>query len=386
MSDDWVVEDGDKLASGLSRVNELVDAGKYADAQSQCQGLLHDNPTSAALHETMGDILARRELWDEAAEWYELARQLHDSLELAKKYHDAVRRDRSARMGGADEFEDEEIATRRRGTRLLLLGVAAAVVSVVAIILIVGWLRTRDLQSDPNSITFAMDQPTTTRGTGLRSLSGNRGPRGMVTSPRAPGGSAAPFAHELPDLHYGAVTGQLAPRVQPRGTSTRQEEITAPITDHDRKVIDATSSLTWGDDRPLTGRITAVVDEFQGYAVIRISIPPTVPRGNLSEEIVKMAYRVALTAVRSDEAILGLTIQVVRNRTSRASDGGLEVVWRANATRRKLEEHVHSADHASILLTQVFAGVRWSPTITEITPREYDDTALPGAGASRTAP
>lgn len=150
-----------------------------------------------------------------------------------------------------------------------------------------------------------------------------------------------------------------------------------PITDHDRMVINAVSSLTWGDSRPLTGRVSAMVDEYQGYAVVRITIPPSVSRADLSEEIVRMAFRAARATLMSDEAINAVTVQIVRGVSTGRGSAGMEIMWRGNASRRRVEQFSRSGGDVGILLTQVFAAVRWNPALVEIAPDEYSDDGIP---------
>ena len=377
MSEDGQKDAGDELMAGLSEIADLTAAGDYPEAQSVCQRLLRDHPTSAALHEQMGDLLYARELWDDAAEWYDLADQLGDSLDLKQKMHDAQRHDRAARMGGPDDDDEEQRAASRRNTHLMMLGVAAALVTVVAVVLVIGWLRSRGGEAPPT--TLAGSQMTTRDGIsgGLRSLSGTAPPRGIVASPRAPGsGVSRPYAHAQPGGDWSAsLPSARAPRRNP--TTTQIETMVEPITDHDRMVINAVSSLTWGDSRPLTGRVSAMVDEYQGYAVVRVTIPPSVSRAGLAEDIVRMAFRVARATVMADEAINAVTVQIVRGVSTGRGSASMEIMWRGNASRRRLEEYSRSGDDVGTLLTQVFAAVRWNPALTAIGPEEYTDDGMP---------
>ncbi|MCD6360262.1 MAG: hypothetical protein J7M38_05295 [Armatimonadetes bacterium] len=361
----------------LVRIDELMAVGDYTEALAACHELLHQQPTSAVLHEKMGDILFARELWDDAAEWYELARQLQNTPEIEDKLAEARRRDRAARMG---DMEPEKRSTRPSPAMLTLLAIAAIVTVTVVVILVTGWLRSRSPQATTQSPTpvgageFSPAPAATNLSTGGL-------PRSIRSSPAAPrGGGAQAGAHENPSGHWSAgLPPQRAPRRDT--TATRIESLTEPVTDHDRLVIDAVGSLTWGDDRPLSGRVAALVDEYQGYAVVRVTVPPTVPASNLAEQLVMMAYRVALTAVRADEAINAITVQMVR---ARSGSGGatMEIIWRGNASRRNLEEHVDLANDPGALLTQVFATVRWSAELRSSVPAPQPgmpDTGEPGA-------
>ena len=89
-----------ELEDGLGQVAELIEKGQHADAQRACRELLGAHPTSAAVHEKMGDILHHRELWQDAAEWYDLAAQLADTPGLQAKISVAESRAKEARLGG----------------------------------------------------------------------------------------------------------------------------------------------------------------------------------------------------------------------------------------------------------------------------------------------
>lgn len=366
------------LAEDLKRIDGLIAAGEHTAATSACQESLQRHPTSATLHEKMGDTLSARQLWDDAAEWYDLARQLHATPELEEKIADARRRARQARQGGVEE------EPRRASPVVLLvgLGLAAVLTVVLAVVLVSGWLRARSAEA-PTSAEQIVGEFTPSAGNAAAAAGGM--PRSVRGSPAAPGGgrATAPAAREIPGGHWGAVPpAERAPMRDPE--STRIEALRDPVTDHDRLVINAVSSLTWGDDRPLTGRVDAMVDEFQGYAVIRVTVPPTASASSLSSQIVTMAYRVGLTAVRADEAISAVTVQMVR---ARSSEGGavMEIIWRGNASRRNLEQFGGSAEDVEGLLTQVFAAVRWSSDLRP-SPSPYGDGGQPGAGGAGAGP
>ncbi len=372
----------DGLQQELIRLDGLLAAGDYSGATSTCQALLHRYPTSAALHEKMGDILMARELWDDAAEWYDLARQLHASPRLDDKIAQARIRARAARKGASEQ----PVSRWPQLWVLVGLGIAAALTITVAVLLVTGWLRARERPQAAQAPTTAEEAVGGfTPGSGSGGLATTGLPRAVRSSPAAPGSSASnqPAAQEIPGGHWAAGAPPQRAPVRDR-QATRIESLTEPITDHDRLVINAVSSLTWGDDRPLTGRVDAMVDEFQGYAVIRVSVPPGVPLASLSRQIVTMAYRVGLTAVRADEAITALTVQMVRARASGSEGAVMEIVWRGNASRRNLEQYSGSADDVEALLTLVFAAVRWSPELAP--PATYEAGSTPGAegaGATR---
>src|SRR5690554_6945183 len=83
----------------------------------------------------------------------------------------------------------------------------------------------------------------------------------------------------------------------------------------------------------MTGRVSAMVEPYSGYAMISVTIPQSIPVNGLVEEVVRQSWRVAVAAVRADEVITSLTIRMVRV----TENGERVVAFRGNTTRRALE-------------------------------------------------
>ncbi|MGD9497021.1 MAG: tetratricopeptide repeat protein [Armatimonadota bacterium] len=339
----------------LRSIDRMISEGDLTGAQDVCRSLLQEYPTSAAAHEKMGDIMYRRELWEDAIEWYELARQLSDTPELRAKLEDTRRRMREARTGP----EPAVIVDTGRTRRLIWLGVGAAAMILVVVLAVIGLVRSRQAEQAVRERIVTDYERGGLRSPGLTAPSPASPAPSVAPSPAITGARAReiPQATANPEQSWAATGGtRLAPR-RALTSRTRQESITEPLTDHDRKVIDAVSSLTWGDERSMVGRVAAMVDPYTGYAVVRVTIPSSLPRTGLLERVVQQAYRVALATVQADEVVMSLTIQMVR-----VTDRGDRVLaFRGNTTREALAHVGTASPDFNTLWNTVFKTVWWNP-------------------------
>ncbi len=358
----------------LREIDRLINEENLVAAQATCKKLLKEHPTSAAAHEKMGDILFERELWEDAAEWYDLAIRLAETPELRAKRSEANQRAREARTGGPVPAPVEDDGRRR----LAWLGVAAAVMLVVVVLVVIGIVRSRSGET-PEDVAVNRPQGEVAEVTspGLTGPSTVRGTRNAPTP--SPGRAAeVPRARENPERHWAAVQ---MPRRAPRRTISRARstvELSGPFTDHDRAVINAVSSLTWGDDRAMTGDVHAMVDPFTGYAVVRVLVPESLPTDGLIEQVVRQAYRIAQTAVNADEVISAVTIQMVAT----APSGERIVAFRGNTSRKALAQVDEERPSFTMLWTQIFRDVRWNPLMAGEMPVAADQEATGGNAAS----
>lgn len=339
----------------LRDIDRLIDAGDLNKAQDACKSLLQQHPTSAVAHERMGDIMYRRELWEDAVEWYDLACQLSDAPELRAKLDDARRRMREARTGPEPVLVDEA-----RPARKIWLALGAAVMLVVVVFVLIGIFgRSRGTEAPPVSVAVEEGSSTPSRTPALTAPTPVRSIRTAVPPQTGTVSSAGPTAHENPERHWAA---QQVPRLAPRrpiSSRTRQERVTEPITDHDRAVIDAVSSLTWGDNRPMSGRVSAMVDPYTGYAVVRCTVPSSLPKAGLVERVVKQAFRVAMATIQADEVITALTVQMVYT----TEQGERVLAFRGNTTRAVLQKVATTTPSFEVLWNQVFRTVWWNPQV-----------------------
>ncbi len=355
----------------LQEVESLIEEGDLARAQVLCKQLLQKHPTNAQAHEKMGDIMRKRYMWEEAAEWYNLAAQLQDSEALRAKRADVLQRAKESRRGGVEPHLVDEDTTSRL-TLWIGLGAAAMllVIAAIAFSIFGGEEEPEQIVVDPGGIG-AIDAPG---GSGIPSLTppspvrGSQTPSGGGVTGGAGGAAAGANggagSRAIPGGQWRAQDlprspQQRAPRrpVTTRSTSGISPESPEPRTDHDQAVISAISSLTWGDNRPMTGRVDAMVDPFSGYAMISVLIPEAMEERGLVEAVVRQAWRAARAAVQADEVINSLTIRMVRV----SEEGERVVAFRGNTTRNMLQAVQTDRPDMEMLWNNIFAGVWWNP-------------------------
>jgi len=357
----------------LRRVDALIEEGDLVSAQRLCKQLLQKEPTNAAAHEKMGDVMRKRELWEDAAEWYDLAAQLHDTEALRAKRADVLQRAKESRRSGPEpHLVDEDTSSRLK----LWLGVGAAVMLLVIVGVVFGIFSGGTPPDQPAGTRVADGDGPVTGGSSLSAPSPVRGTRTVPASGVGAGTGiqTIPHATANPDQHWSA--SRMPRRAPRRALSTRSTTgISAsspePTTDHDQAVVNAVSSLTWGDNRSMSGRVNAMVEPFSSYAMVSVTIPQALPEDGIVEAVVRQAWRVAVAAVQSDEVIKSLTIRMVRVN----DDGERVVAFRGNTSRAMLQAVDTDRPDFRTLWTKVFADVWWNPEAGGNAP-------VVGAGAS----
>jgi hypothetical protein len=342
----------------LRRVDALIDEGDLVAAQRMCKRLLQQHPTNASVHEKMGDVMRRRQLWEDAAEWYDLAAQLHETEALKAKRADVVQRAREERQNEPEPHLVDDADSPRR--LMMWLGIAAAAMLLVVVGVIWSIARGGE-ETDRPTISRSVDTDGPTRTTPqLNQPSPVRGTRDVPTAGRPV--QSVPRATANPQEHWAA---SQMPRPAPRRTISSRSNtgISAgspdPTTDHDQAVVNAISSLTWSDERPMTGRVRAMVDPYSGYAMISVTIPRAIEEDGLVEEVVRQAWRVAVAAVRADEVIEAMTIRMIRV----TEDGERVVAFRGNTTRAALRTLEVDRPNFETLWNRVFATAWWNPRV-----------------------
>jgi len=343
----------------LRQVDALIEEGDLVGAQRLCKQLLQKQPTNAAAHEKMGDVMRKRELWEDAAEWYDLAGQLQDTEALRAKRADVLQRAKEARKSGPEpHLVDED--TPSRLMLWLGLGAAAMLLVVVGVVFSIFSRGTPPEQAEGRRVADG-DGPVA-GGSSLSAPSPVRGTRSVPASGAGAGTGiqTIPHATANPDRHWTATRmPRRAPRraLSTRSTTGISASSPEPTTDHDQAVINAVSSLTWGDSRPMTGRVSAMVEPFSSYAMVSVTIPQALPEDGIVEAVVRQAWRVAVAAVQSDEVIKSLTIRMVRVN----ADGERVVAFRGNTSRAMLQAVDTDRPDFRTLWTKVFADVWWNP-------------------------
>lgn len=345
------------MPEDLRAIESLMARGALQAAHGECKRFLQQHPTHAAAHEMMGDILYARELWEEAAEWYGLAQQLARSERLRIKRADANQRARQARKGGDATLVDDTETPQR----LIWLGIAAAAMLAVIILIGAGIARSgsEDRRPPEPPERTAMDtrpparSPALTGPSAVRSAADTRAEPRTPTQPRT---TTTP-ARERTEEHWAAEPLERIPPRRPISRTTTTPRPPEPVIDHDEAVIRAVSSLRWDEETAMTGQVSAMVDPFTGYAVIRVLVPRSVPRDGMRERVVLQAYRVARASFQANEVITAMTVQMVRD----TDDGERAMLFRGNTTRRAVQRVETGTPDFDMLWDNIFTAVRWNP-------------------------
>lgn len=343
------------MAEDLQAIESLMATGALRAAQDECKRFLQQHPTHAAAHELMGDILYARQLWEEAAQWYDLALQLAKSEKLRIKRADAYQRARQARRGPEPTLVDDTESP----SRMIWLAVAAAAMLLVIVIVIASIAGGRDAErtaqtladdSLPPARSPALTRPSRVRGSGQTDAPTPSRPPAATSRQR-------PQAQELSEEHWAAEPLDRIPPRRPISRSPDAQRTPEPFTDHDEAVIRAVSSLSWDANRPMTGQVSAMVDPFTGYAVVRVLVPRGLVSEDLQVTVVRQAYRVAVSVFQANEIITAMTVQMVRDTDT----GERVLLFRGNTTRRALQRVETRSPDFDLLWNHVFTAVRWNP-------------------------
>ena len=201
----------------LQQIDRLIEEGELERAQIIAKSLLQKHPTSAAAHEKMGDVARARELWEDAVEWYDLARQLHDSPDISRKLAEAKRSMQAARKGGP---EPELVEDTGQG-RLLWLGIATAFLTLVVVLVVIGFAQSRRTEETQQAQTDVVPPTTAPRSPGLTSPSTVR----SMPTERPSFGSGATVADTKPETQAtetgSALDGDAGYRARPRRRSAQ---------------------------------------------------------------------------------------------------------------------------------------------------------------------
>ncbi len=348
----------DTLEEDITEIELLCEQRQYERARSLAQQLLRAYPSSARVHEAMGDVAAGRRNHAEAIQWYELALQLGFHQRVMDSLEEQRRLLQESRRPVPDAEEAEEGAVTGRHYKLIAAIAGAAVLLILALFLIFAGRGskpsgTEGAPSRPRAVSSreaVRSQPEAPTGAAPSSRAERAAPSGPTRRPSAeypPSGTAAqqPTQQGLPPVYV-----------------TR--EIGAPLSDQDRLLLKALASLNWPDGTSLSGDINAMVDPFTGYTFITLMLPQSLKQSAQFSTTLVVSYQVAVAAMKRDTSLRSLTVRVIAPVSTKDTQTVL-TIFRGNTNRTALERYLEMEKIPSTeeIWNQVFATTWWNPSV-----------------------
>jgi hypothetical protein len=349
----------ENLAAQISSINLQIDQGSLDAAERQAQEALQAHPNSATIHALMGDIAAARRDGREAIDWYELSLRLEPNPQV----HARLERQRE-QLEAESEAEIDRLLERPRDQkqRRLILGVVGGLIVLGIVVALIASALSGRGPERRSAGRAGTPRPGAQAGAPAPQTPG-------AALPQAPGAPAVqppvagrPAASATPR----PATGVPGPATQPppAGVVRITERVEAPLSDRDRLMTQALSGMTWGTGEQLGWRVMALVDDFTGYALITVEVPPSVQRVALSDTVIDMAYKLAVAAIQADSGVQSLTVRVMAPVEVERRNVML-LAFRANTTRDHLDYYLKRGlqPDRETIWSHVFATTWWNPSV-----------------------
>ncbi len=358
------------LGQEIHEVELLCEQGHFGRALQQAQRLLRENPSSAVVHELLGDVAARRGDHEEAVQWYELSLRLGFDQDVMDKLHQERAAIAAPAVSPAPSAADGSGRAGARPRHYTLIGmIAGGAVLLGALVLLFVTLGGRSGDGDGSEAygtsaggavaphRRAGGRATPTRGREQPATATSPMPGSAAAAPITSGGggplrSGQPDPGELPPVHI-------------------HRDIGAPLTDQDLSLLTALASLHWPGGQRLSGDVNVMLDPFTGYAFVTIEIPRSLKQAVVFTTALQMAYRVAVAAVKHDASIRSLTVRVIMRVA--VDDNAKEstiTVFRGNTNRQSLDRYLREdlEPDSREIWYEVFATCWWNPSLSTAKP------------------
>ncbi len=349
MSENTGPDERETLTEQLSELDEMIQAGRYAPATVLANELLDSYPHSAEVPTAIADIYRTRQMWAEAAEFYELAIQ-HGAGGEATVPLEAVRRRLSAQA--SVQPDSSRVQRPASGVWWVYAGAAAMVVLGLVIVFITLRWPSGPSASGPGTTRATPSQPPVRRSPTARQLT--QAPPTLPSPPPPAQTTAAPSA---PDLQ-GTPRASLPPVIITR-------RMIGPVSDRDYNIARVLGSLTWPDGTPMSEDVAVLMDPYTAYAVITFQIPKALEVEDLFAAVVRQSYTLATTALRTDAGINYITVRALATITTPDKEERTVVAYRANTKRQTIDHWAELGGEPSIneLWNRVFATSWWNPNV-----------------------
>ncbi|MFP3902602.1 MAG: tetratricopeptide repeat protein [Armatimonadota bacterium] len=344
----------DFLEEDLEEIDFLCRQRDYAAARQIARRLGENHPTNARVREAMGDICAAEGDHVDAVEWYERALELEPTEEIREKLLQARRRTGQGgtrpRTGARDE------ASRRHRTIALIAG-GIVVVLVLALIVIVTGGGEQEAASTPTATHRT--QPISPRGSTPPSRPG-------ISSDYASPRTSSQQSQRSPTRRAASESAQRNYKLPP---VILTEEVNAPLTQQDRKLLAALASLNWPGGHNLSGHVNVMTDPFNGYSFITVSVPKAAGDGQMFTKVVGMAFRLAKTAAENDSSLRYFTIRIIIPIEIERQEQVM-TIFRGNVSRNTLDRYTGRGRQPETreIWNTIFADCWWNPSVPYSSP------------------
>ncbi len=340
----------DFLEEDLEEINFLCRQRDYAAARQIARRLLDNHPANARVREVMGDICAAEGDHADAVEWYERTMELEPSEEVREKLLQARRRTGQTGTAPRASAGDE---TGRRHRIIAMVAGGIAVVLLIALIVI---------STGEDEMQEAASSRDAARRTQSISPRGSTPPsRPAVSSDYASPRTSSQRSQRSPSRRAASETPQRDYKLPP---VILTEEVNAPLTQQDRKLLAALASLNWPGGHSLSGHVNVMTDPFNGYSFITVSVPKAAGDAEIFTQVVGMAFRLAKTAVENDSSLRYLTIRIIIPIEIQREERVM-TIFRGNVSRKTLDRYSSrgAAPSTRDIWTTIFADCWWNPSV-----------------------
>jgi len=142
------------------------------------------------------------------------------------------------------------------------------------------------------------------------------------------------------------------------------QSVDAPMSNRDRLLSRGLEGITWPTGEALSWRVQAVVDDYTGYAMVTVALPPGLRTADLPGTVIDMAYKLAVATVQADKGIQSVTIRLLMDVDVDGKRISL-LAFRGNTTREHLDYYLKRGlqPDRDTIWSHVFATTWWNPSV-----------------------
>ena len=136
------------------------------------------------------------------------------------------------------------------------------------------------------------------------------------------------------------------------------------MSNRDRLLSRGLEGITWPTGEALSWRVQAVVDDYTGYAMVTVALPPGLRTADLPGTVIDMAYKLAVATIQADKGIQSVTIRLLMDVDVDGKRISL-LAFRGNTTREHLDYYLKRGlqPDRDTIWSHVFATTWWNPSV-----------------------